>query len=165
MIRFPTDDDGSYFEYPSDIVPIDVPILFGLDLMKKYRVTVDEVENTIEQKDRGWKASLKFKKGHLYREWPRSVVLFTRSELEKLHRRFAHPTTTKMMNLLRKANPENIDKRTRYILEQIYKSCDPCQRMSPKPFVFQVSMPDDIMFNNEVIVDLMWLEGDRKSVV
>ena len=63
------------------------------------------------------------------------------------------------MNLLRKASPQNIDRRTRYILEKIYRSCDPCQRMSPKPFVFQVSMPDDVVFNNEVIVDLMWLEG------
>ena len=159
MIRFPTDDAGSYFDYPSDIVQIDVPLLFGLDLMKRYRIRVDEVENTIEQKDQGWKASLTFKKGHLYREWPARVVLFTRTELEKLHRRFAHPTTTKLLNLLRRADPKRVDDQTRETLERIYRSCDPCQRMSPKPFVFQVSMPDDIVFNNEVVVDLMWLDG------
>ena len=30
--------------------------------------------------------------------------------------------------------------------------------MTPKPFVFQVTMPDDIQFNHEVILDLTWIE-------
>ena len=30
--------------------------------------------------------------------------------------------------------------------------------MAPKPFVFQVIMPDDIQFNHETIVDLIWIE-------
>ena len=30
--------------------------------------------------------------------------------------------------------------------------------MAPKPLVFQVTMPDDIQFNNEVITDLTWIE-------
>ena len=31
--------------------------------------------------------------------------------------------------------------------------------MAWKPLVFQVSMSNDIAFNHEVIVDLLWLEG------
>ncbi len=30
--------------------------------------------------------------------------------------------------------------------------------MAPKPFVYQVTMPDDIQFNHEIIVDLTWIE-------
>ena len=122
MIRFPTDDNGGYFEYPSDIVSIDVPLLFGLDLMKKYKIRVDEVENKIEQREQGWSARLVSKKGHLYREWPTGTVMFSRSELAKLHRRFAHPSTAKLMNLLQRATPEEVNEETRKVLEKIYRS-------------------------------------------
>ena len=30
--------------------------------------------------------------------------------------------------------------------------------MALKPFLFQVSMPDDVQFNHEVILDVIWLE-------
>ena len=81
MIRFPTDNEGSFFEYPSDIVPIDVPLLFGLDLMKRYRIRIDEVDNKIEQREQGWSAKLVFKKGHLYREWPTSTIKIGRAHV------------------------------------------------------------------------------------
>ena len=63
------------------------------------------------------------------------------------------------MNLLQKAQPKGIDENKRSILDKIYRSCDPCQRLAPKHFVFQVSTPDEIMFNHEVVADLMWLES------
>ena len=159
-IRFPTDDAGSYFEYPSDIVNIDIPLLFGLDSMKRFGTRVDEVENKVTSKDHGWSASLTYKNGHLYREWPGATILFNRAELEKLHRRFAHPSVEKLMNLLRRAKPTEVDSQTAKILQEITDSCDPCQRLSPKPYVFQVSMPDAIQFNHEVIVDLMWIDKE-----
>ena len=30
--------------------------------------------------------------------------------------------------------------------------------MEPKPYAFQINMPDDIQFNYEVILDLSWIE-------
>ncbi len=53
------------------------------------------------------KVPLNVKRGHLYLEWQSSIVLFTPSELVKLHRRFAHPSTEKLINILRRASPEN----------------------------------------------------------
>ena len=67
-IRFPTDDFGGYFEYPSDIVDVNVPPLFGLDLMKKHKVWIDEVENKISQKGHAWTAKYSYKLGHLCRD-------------------------------------------------------------------------------------------------
>ena len=58
MIFFPTDDAGCYFDYPSDIVRMDVPLLFRLDIMKHYQIRMKEVEQMTEQKDQLWNAFL-----------------------------------------------------------------------------------------------------------
>ena len=162
-IRFPTDVLGGYFEYVSDIVELNVPLLFGLDLMKRYRIWIDEVENTISQKGHKCTAKLTYKLRQLYREWPRGIILFNKTELEKLHRRFAHPSTRKLPNLLKRARPDQVSSETRKVLDNIVASCNPCQRMAPKPYVFQVSMPEDIAFNHEIIADIMWI--DRKPAL
>ena len=86
-IRFPFDDDGSFFEYPSDIVAIDVPLLFGLDLMKRFKVRIDKVDNKFKELQQGWSAKLIFKNRYLYREWPKRTITFSKTELEKLRRR------------------------------------------------------------------------------
>ena len=52
-IRFPTDESGNNFKYLSDIVPIDVPLLFRLDLMEKYRIRIEKVDNRVTQKEQG----------------------------------------------------------------------------------------------------------------
>ena len=44
------------------------------------------------------------------------------------------------------------------LLQEIIASCQACQRMAPKPLVFQVTMPDDIQFNHEAMMDLRRIE-------
>ena len=109
-------------------------------------------------KDPAFRVKLKFELGHLYLEWHSSVVLFSRADLVKLHRRFAYPSARKLAIPLRKAAPEQYDSNTLKLLQEITASCQSCQRMAPKPLVFQVTMPDDIQFNHEVIMDLAWVE-------
>ena len=43
------------------------------------------------------------------------------------------------------------------MLEEITKACQTCQRFTPKPQSFKVSFPQDIMFNRELALDLMWI--------
>ncbi len=87
---------GNYLEYSTDVIDLDVPILFGLEMMKKVGWYVNEVTNEFcSHANPELKAPLVFKRGHLYLEWAQSVVLYTRVELGKLHRRFAHPTHSK----------------------------------------------------------------------
>ncbi len=54
---------------------------------------------------------------------------FFRSEFLKIRRRFAHPTSNEIANLLKKAAPEQYNIHTRKILENIAAHCQSCQRM------------------------------------
>ncbi len=44
-------------------------------------------------------------------------------------------------------------------------TCDTCQRLAKEPTRFRVSLPEDIVFNRTVLVDLMWLESEPSHVV
>ena len=87
-------------------------------------------------------------------EWPKSVKFFSRSELLKIH-----PSSRKLANLLKRSVPNQYNTNTGKTLEDISKHCQSCQRMAFKPFIFQVSIPDDVQFNHEVNLDLTWLEA------
>ena len=101
---------------------------------------------------------LKLKLGHLYLEWPPSVVLFICGDLVKLHHRFGHPSARKLAHLLRKAVTNQYDSNKLKILQEITESCQSCQPMAPEPLVFQVTMQDDIQLNREVIMELTCIE-------
>ena len=167
MIRITVDNNGNFLEYVTDVIDCDVPILFGLNKMKELRWYVNEVANQFCSYDNPeLNIALRYWNGHLYLTWPSPVVLFTRRELLSIHRKFAHPSTTKLMELLKKASPDHIDDKTRKLLDDIVARCNSCQRMAKKPFVFQVTMPDNIVFNHEVYLDLAWIEPrPRKPIL
>ena len=104
---------------------------------------------------------MNYKKGHLYIEWPVYESLFTKAELKKVHDRFGHPTSKSLMNLLKRARPEECNAKTRKALEDLEIRCKQCQTFAPKTFVYKVSMlTDELMFNHEIEVDLFWIEGN-----
>ncbi len=72
--------------------------------------------------------------------------------------RFANLSTTKLLTLLKKADPNNIDNNTRKLLNNIVAKCNSCQQMAKKPFVSQKPIPDKIVFNHEIFLDLAGLE-------
>ena len=71
IIRMPMDEQRKFLEFPINVT------------------NTNEVEYTL-CKDESYPLTvpLAFKKGHLYFEWPDYVILFTKIELEILHRRF-----------------------------------------------------------------------------
>ena len=165
-IRIPIDTYGNFLEYVTDVINCGIPILLGLDKMENLRWYVNEVTNEFCSYDNPeLKAPLKYYKGHLYIVWPTSVVLFTHRELLNLHRRFAHPSNTKLIELLKKACPDKIDEKTRKVLDETVARCNTCQRMTKEPFVFQVTMPDNIVFNHEVYLDLAWIEPRPQKLI
>lgn len=103
------------------------------------------------------KISIAKKTGNLCRGWEKSKSLYTRGELEKLHRRFAHPSAKKLHNLLKKAALEQADASARKLLEDIAKKCEPCQRLSPKPCVLQITLPEDMQLNHEAFADAFFM--------
>ena len=71
---------------------------------------------------------------------------------------FFHPTATKLYNLIRLSRPYDEQKGLRQFLYELSSSCDTCQELSTGPTRFKVSMlTDNILFNHEVAIDLLWL--------
>ncbi len=90
------------------MIDCDTPILSGLDKMKQHRWYVNEVTNELCNFDvPGLKVKLTYKKEHLYLEWTNAIIFFSRPELLKIHRHFAHPTPNKLANLLKKLLPNS----------------------------------------------------------
>ena len=96
--------------------------------------------------------------GHMFLMWPEHI-LFTTAELTRMHKHFYHPSANKLFNLLKRAVPEEATSETLRVLKEISGRCDPFQRMGTKPITFQVAMPDDIVFNHQLALDLMWIES------
>ena len=125
-----------------------MPILFGRDLLDKYQLIPDNTNNSLIHQQGGWSLPLVRRKGHLYLTWNFSEILFTRSEVQKFHLHFFHPSFRKLFNLIMRAD---------YVLKSIQDSCKTCKRLTMKPRSFQVSMPDGVIFNTEVVMDLMFI--------
>lgn len=140
-IRIPTPDRG-YIHLDVDVVRPDVPLLIGLDILDRDSLVPDNVENVLESRIQGWRMPITRKHGHMYLEWIYSEILFTRSELKKLHRHFHHPSSGKLMALLKRSKLKDVDSKTRQLLEEISTSCETCQIFSRKPQRFKVSMPN-----------------------
>eukprot|EP00171_Calliarthron_tuberculosum_P022726 IDg22726t1 len=65
-----------------------------------------------------------------------------------------------MHDFLKRAKPEEVDSSTRAMLQEINSKCKECQFLAPKPYVVKVAVPrEDLIFNSEVVVDIMYIEG------
>ena len=158
-IRMPVDYRGSFLFYNTNVIDVNLPILFGLDMMKRLSWHVNEfTDELIKHRNESLRVLFVYKKGQFYLELPNMLVLFTQPELQKIHNRFAHPSPDKRTNLLRRARPLDTTSETCRILQKISEHCRVCQVMAPKPYVFQVTMPDNILFNHEIEMDLVWIE-------
>lgn len=82
--------------------------------------------------------------------------LFTKQELQRIHRHFAHPSATKLYAILQrsmKTTPPN----TLAELQSIVDSCAVCQEYAPRQVTFRVRAADKVVFNHRIILDLTWL--------
>jgi hypothetical protein len=158
-IEIPT--PGSPIHINCDVVKSDVPLLIGLDILDKYGLNVLSVEGLLQSTTEHWTIPMQRLWGHIYLQWDPGIQLFyTRAELTKIHRHFHHPSTEKLVNLLKRATPGDLPKETRAQLDGIQQACETCTRFSPRPQHFQVTIdPDRIVFNKEIIMDLMYLES------
>jgi hypothetical protein len=87
--------------------------------------------------------------------------LFFKSELTKMHRGFYHLSSENLLNLLKRARPDDTNQETMQLLQQIASACETCQKLGPKPIRFKVSLPnkEDIVFGDELSIDLMFIDG------
>ena len=78
----------------------------------------------------------------------------TGTELRQLHRRFGHPGAKRLYRLLTQAGYDEIDKAT---ITKITKFCHQCQMHNNAPGRFKFTLRDDMEFNYQVLVDIMFI--------
>ena len=77
-------------------------------------------------------------------------------ELQRLHRRFGHPSVERLQRVLERSGHDDVDKKT---LEHLTKYCHFCQKHGKSPGRFRFTLRDDVEFNYCIIVDIMYISG------
>lgn len=164
-IHIPT--PGKPIELNVDIVHADVPLLIGLDVLDHHRLQPLTIENRLQhvphtEDELGWSLPIARRTGHVWLDFkPMTVhdVRYTRQQLTKLHRHLYHPSAKKLYALLKRAKPEDLAPDTKKILDDISAACHRCQEYSRSPLRFKIRLPDDVFFNKELRMDLMFVES------
>lgn len=108
----------------------------------------------------GWSLPIIRNMGHIFLAWaPINEVLFTRTQLHRMHQHFMHPSVAKLYGLLQCATPEQLTTDNRELLNDIVAKFHVCHIHSTKPVTFQVRFPDSVLFNQELRLDLVYLDG------
>jgi hypothetical protein len=134
--------------------------------MDKHRLQFLNVSDELEHSPasgKGWKIPVTRKHGHGYLVWSSSAVHYTRPQLQKLHQQLYHPSTSKLMNVLKRASPESDTKETKPLLDDIVQACQACQVYSSSPLHFSARTPDEVVFNQELRMDLMFWRTASQS--
>lgn len=153
-VKMPVADDV-VVHFDAFIVPIDVPLLLGLDVLKRLDIIIKFSNGTLQSENDDWVLNLKHKMGHLYVEWP-PTVFYTEQELRRIHRHFYHPSTDKLANLIRRGAKDHDKPGLRRDLDHIRETCEICQRLAKAPGRFRVAIPnEECTFNRSVGMDLM----------
>lgn len=152
----------SYIPIYADIMETDVPLFIGLQDLKQNGLLLIYLEDVlIHCPKKKTRCPVSYKNGHVFIEWYYTKVYFTRAELMRLHLLLLHPSTDKLFQLLKRAQPEKVDESIHRMLHQISMACEQCREFTQRPFRFRASIPpNQIVFNHEVAIELMWLEGN-----
>jgi hypothetical protein len=165
-VRVPT-PDNSFMLINVDVVKADVPFLIGLETLEVFGMIVDIVKNELIAPKAGWSVPIIRKFRHVYLEWKATdKIMFTRRELQKLHRNMFHPSNQALIELKKRAKLEDLDEDGKKILQEISASCKTCQFMGPKPLRVRAVIPeeaDKLVLGDELSIDLTWIE--RNSVL
>ena len=79
----------------------------------------------------------------------------TTTELRRLHRRFGHPSVSRLHRILERSG-HDVDLRA---LEYLVKYCHHCQKHGKSPGRFGFTIKDDVEFNYYIVVDILYIEG------
>jgi hypothetical protein len=147
------------------VVKAKTPFLLCLADIDRLGVYLDNLRNVLITKDLSVPVVRRF--GHSFLLWDTSLQSFlvdsfnynpcflTRVKLQRLYRRFGHPSINKLHRVLERAG-HNVDKGIIKYLTKYYKQC---QKHGQSPSRFKFSLKDDLDFNTLVIVDVFYLDG------
>jgi hypothetical protein len=145
QIEFHLPVGESFISFQAFIVPIDVPLLLGLDVMQSYGMKLCTKTNSLSGS--GWTVPLHHVNGHLMLPLPNSIsdIHFSKLELVRMHNGFHHPSAGKLYIILQRAKPTEVPPHLLSVLEDISKYCETCQRTARKPLRFQATIPRDLV--------------------
>ena len=156
-VRIPLDRD-SYLRLNVDIVHADIPLLVGLEFLREFQAVLNFRFGNCVFSATGHTFPFEYKFGHAFITWSTTVIHFTRRELLKMHQALYHPTATRLFKLIRRAQPSRATAQVLRDLQDVTRSCEPCQENSTGSHRFRVALPPPrIRFNHTVALDLMWL--------
>jgi hypothetical protein len=147
------------------IVDANTPFLLCLADMDKLQVYYNNIRDVLVTRTREVPVVRRF--GHafllcnsslqayLLESFESNPCYLTEPELQRLHRRFGHPSVERLLKLLGRAGHDT-NKKT---LEHLTKYCHFCQKHGKSPGRFRFTLRDDIEFNYCIIVDIMYISG------
>jgi hypothetical protein len=143
----------------AEIVPLDVPFLVGLDVLVRHELEIDISGCKLIRN--GPSESLIRFRGHLVYQWLPSLrqICFTKLELYRAHRSFAHTSPGKLYRLLLRARPDQAPPQLLAELQQIADRCRTCQKFAKKPLRFMAAFPTEYGLGEEISVDLLNLNA------
>ena len=133
--------------------------------MDKLRVYFNNLSNTLITPSGPVPTVRRF--GHSFLLWDTSLQAFiaesfacnpcylTNVELQRLHRRFGHPSVARLQKVLEQSG-HDVD---RPILEYLTKYCKHCQKHGQSPGRFKFNLKDDVDFNHCIIIDVLYITG------
>ncbi|KAI0992942.1 hypothetical protein K3495_g15242, partial [Podosphaera aphanis] len=137
------------------LVPCNIPFLLGLSDMKNFGATPDVVNNKMlkhgktvaqlfEKYGHLWMTLGYFETLFLYESDEPPMCLLTEQELRTIHRRWGHPSATRMWKILSRAGHET----ELHTIDRLTKFCRECQLNSNRPLRFKFALRKDNEFNH-----------------
>lgn len=155
--------DDKFMEFTVHVVEGNFTLLMGLEVIRQYGLRMDWGRNILSGSRQYWRLPIQYAYGHAFVHNYQNTILFTRAELERLHLHFHHPSTDKLFNLIRRVDPTKVDSSIKKVFDVIASACGACKQYSTGLLSFCASMPpDDLVFNHEVAVDLVWVNKIKK---
>ena len=126
---------------------------------------VDEVRDGEIYAVDSWSVALTRSDDHVYTYMFFPILnLFTKSQLQKLHRRVCHPSATKLFNHLKRGRPKDFTPDTLKTIHEKAQACDPCQRIKDGPGRFRVSFGDRTSWvNGGLVLDITYIDREANT--
>lgn len=147
------------------IVAVNTPFLLCLADLDKLGAFFDNTKNQLIQGERTFQVIRRH--GHAFLLWHISTYtlltdslienpcFLTEIELRRLHRRFGHPSVRRLQNILDRAGHTTDP----HILHELTRYCDQCQRHGRSPGRFAFTIKDDVTFNFNLIIDILYINS------
>lgn len=138
----------------AQVIAYDIIHLVGLVEMIELKPVQEFNKRCTISKSGRWWVHLVKNFGHVYIQYC-SVILFSESELHRLHRDFARANLGKRLPVLKRADSSSLTPEANTAMEIIYQNYDVCRRESTEPRRFRVSLSHGVCITNCAISDDM----------